>query len=312
MSGEANVVRYNNSIKARGSDLVFVIFIYIMLLLIFIVTLYPMLFVVSASVSNPAAVSNGDMILFPKGFTLDGYKRILEYGDIWLGYRNTIIYTVGGTFLSLAATLPVAYSLSRRDLIGRGYIMTLFIITMYFSGGLIPTYLNIQSLGLLNTRWVLLIGGLVSVFNMIVARTFFSSTIPWELHEAARIDGCSDFRIFTRIVLPLSKPIIVVLALYYGVGQWNQYFAAMIYLRNRDLFPLQLFLREILIQSRFAAAGILEARSTDEIVALLRQQDIANLLKYGIIVVSTAPMMAVYPWLQKYFSKGVMIGSVKG
>lgn len=298
--------------RLRGGDLGFLAVIYTLLALFFIVTLYPMLFVLSASVSDPRIVASGKMLLWPVGFTPEGYRFIFRYADLWIGYANTAFYTVAGTALSLAVTLPCAYALSRRDLAGRNALMALFLFTMYFSGGLIPVYLNMQSLNLINTRAALLVTGMLSVYNMIVSRTFFSASIPLELHEAARIDGCGDFMAFLRIVLPLSKPIVVVLCLYYGVAQWNQYFAAMIYLRDRHLFPLQLFLREILIQSRFLTTSLTSGADAEEIAALLRQQDTANLLKYGVIVVSTVPMLAIYPWLQQYFAKGVMIGSVKG
>lgn len=295
-----------------AGDRAFVITNSTLLILLFVIMLYPMIFVLSASISDPAMVSAGKMVLWPVGINFDGYMQLRDYGEIWLGYANTIFYTVAGTFLNLAVTIPCAYALSRKDMAGRNIIMTYFIITMYFSGGMIPAYLNMRDLNLVNTRWVLLIAGLVSVYNLIVSRTFFSSTVPWELHEAATLDGCSDFRMFTQIVLPLSKPIMVVLMLYYGVGRWNTYFDAMIYLRDRELFPLQLFLREILIQSQMASSALSSAVDASETAALLRQQDTANQLKYVLIVVSTLPMLIVYPWLQKYFAKGVMIGSVKG
>jgi putative aldouronate transport system permease protein len=195
---------------------------------------------------------------------------------------------------------------------GRNILMGLFIFTMYFSGGLIPGYLNVRSFGLLNTRTIMLIGGLLSVYNMIVCRTFFASTIPWELHEASQIDGASDFTIFYRIILPLSKPVMAVMALYYGVGHWNSYFGAMIYLRDRDKFPLQLFLREILIQSKLMANAIAEVVDAEAVLAMIALQDTANILKYCIIVAATAPMLILYPFLQKYFEKGILIGSIKG
>lgn len=298
--------------RLHWKDKTFVICNYLLLTGFFICTLYPMVFVVSASFSDPAAVSAGKMLLWPVGFTVSGYQKIFQYQEIWIGYANTIFYTVLGTVFNLAVTLPCAYAFSRKDLRGRGILMGIFIFTMYFSGGLIPGYLNVNSLGLVNTRTILLISGLVSVYNLIVCRTFFSNTIPWELHEAAFIDGCSDAKMFLRIVLPLSKPILVVLMLYYGVAHWNTYFSAMIYLKDRELFPLQLFLREILIQSKLAETGILGATGAEEVAALIKQQEVANMLKYGVIVVSTLPMLILYPWLQKYFSKGVMIGSVKG
>lgn len=299
--------------RLHGSDLVFVIINTTLLVISFLITIYPIIFVLSASISDPAAVASGEMFFLPKGITFEGYRFVFVQKDIWLGYGNTIFYTVVGTTLNLAVTLPCAYALSRKELIGRKAIMLMFIFTMYFQGGLIPGYLNMNSFKLVNTRTSLLVVGLISVFNLIVARTFFENTIPEELNEAAKIDGSSDFGVFTKIILPLSKPIIVVLMLYYGVAHWNSYFAAMIFLKDHDLFPLQLILREILILSTFASDLLTESGMTpEEMAALVEQQDTANLLKYSVIVVSTLPMMIIYPWLQKYFAKGVMIGSVKG
>ena len=253
------------------------------------------------------------MLLWPVDVTLDGYKYILKYNDIWLGYANTIFYTVVGTIVNLFFTLTCAYATSRRDMVGRNVIMTLFLITMYFSGGTIPTYLNWLEFGLVNTRTIMLLNGAVSAYNLIVARTFFANSIPWDLHEAAFLDGCSDLRIFLKIILPLSSPIVVVMMLYYGIGHWNAYFNAMIYLQDRTMYPLQVFLKEILTQGSFGTnMGDGGAFTPEEMEQMIKQAETANLIKYGIIVVSTAPMLAIYPWLQKFFAKGVMIGSVKG
>ncbi|MBQ2978202.1 MAG: carbohydrate ABC transporter permease [Clostridia bacterium] len=301
-------------IKLRGGDLVFTCVNSFLLTIAFIIVLYPLLFVISASFSEPQAVASGQMILLPVEPSLQAYKFILDYDEIWIGYANTIFYTFFGTLVNLILTIPCAYALSRRDCPLRALIMTLFMITMYFGGGLIPGYLNVKDLGLLNTRWIMLISGGVSTYNLIVARTFFANTIPWELHEAAALDGCSDMKMLLKIVLPLSSPIIVVLMLYYGVGHWNSYFNAMIYLSSRDKYPLQIFLREILTVGKFADAAFAsgDIMSAEEAAALLKQVDTANMIKYAVIVAATAPMMAIYPWLQKYFAKGVMIGSVKG
>ena len=216
--------------------------------------------------------------------------------------------------MNLALTIPCAYALSRRDCPFRGVILTLFMITMYFGGGLIPGYLNIKDFGLLNTRTVMLISGAVTTYNLIIARTFFANTIPWELHEAAFLDGCSDMRVLVKIVLPLSAPIIVVLTLYYGVAHWNSYFNAMIYLSDRSKYPLQVFLREILTIGKFAESAFESGvdMSAEEALALMKQVETSNMIKYAVIVASTVPMMIIYPWVQKYFAKGVMIGSVKG
>ncbi|MBR4059492.1 MAG: carbohydrate ABC transporter permease [Lachnospiraceae bacterium] len=298
-------------IKKTLGEHIFITVNGIFLSLFFVIALYPIIYVLSASVSDPVAVSSGKMFLWPVGFNVDGYEQVLRYKDIWSGYANTIFYTVVGTILNLVATIPAAYALSRKDLEGRNFIMTLFIITMYFSGGLIPTYLNMSGFGLVNTRWSLLLSGLVGTYNLIVARTFFANNIPMELQEAAYLDGATTFQLLLKVVLPLSAPIIVVMALYYGVGHWNQYFQAMIYLRDRELYPLQVILKEILTQSQLSATG-LEGFTAAEIEEMLRMSETADRMKYCIIVVSMAPMLAIYPWLQKYFAKGVMVGSVKG
>ena len=298
-------------IRVSRGDVVFLTLNTLFLVIFFLITLYPLIYVLSASFSDPDAVSGGRMVLWPVGFTLQGYEYIFKYQEIWSGYANTLFYTVFGTLFALLITIPCAYALSRRDLKGRGAVMMYFMITMYISGGMIPGYLNVQSLGLVDTRLFMVITGGLSVYNMIVARTFFSNSIPWELHEAARIDGASDFTTFFRIVLPLSKPILIVLMLYYGVAQWNSYFTAMMYLTDRAKFPLQLILKEILISSQIGQSSI-EGLTAEEISQIFQQEKTANLLKYGVIVVSSVPMLIIYPFLQKFFAKGVMIGSVKG
>ena len=232
--------------KTKINNGIFNIVIYVLLLFLAVIMLYPLLFVLSASFSDPKAVAGGEMLLLPVRPSLEGYRYLLQYKEIWAGYLNTVFYMFLGTLLNLAATLPCAYAMSRKDLKGQKYLMIFFMITMYFSGGMIPGYLNIKSLGLLDTRSIILINGLVSTFNLIVARTYFLTAIPWEIQEAAVIDGCNDFQIFGKIVFPLSKAITVVMTLYYGVGRWNSYFTEMIYLKDRGKFPLQLFLREIL------------------------------------------------------------------
>ncbi len=263
------------------SDKIFMFVVYLILFLLLVVFLYPILFVISASVSDPKAVSGGQMLLFPVGFTLEGYQYLLQYKEIWIGYANTLFYTVGGTLLNLAVTLPCAYAMSRRDMKGRKGLMIFFLITMYFSGGLIPGYLNVKSFGLLDTRTIILISGLMSTYNMIVARTYFATSIPYEIQEAAVIDGCNDFQIFGKIVFPISKAITVVMMLYYGVGHWNSYFESMIYLDDRTKFPLQLFLREILTKSQFAQAAMMDgdSYSAEQMMALIWQSETANMIK---------------------------------
>ena len=298
-------------IKLNFSDRTFVTINGLMLTLFFIIIMYPLLYVISASFSDPGAVSSGEMILLPVGPSVDGYEYIFNYEDIWVGYANTIFYTVLGTAINVAVTIPCAYALSRRDLMGRGFVLLMFMITMYVNGGLIPTYLNVYSFGLVNTRAYMLICGAMSVYNCIVARSFFCSTIPWELHEAACIDGANDFTVFFRIILPLSKPILVVMILYYGVSHWNSYFNAMIYLSDRSKYPLQLFLREILVNGRIAATAS-ENMTVEEAEMLLKRQDQADRIKYCVIIVSTVPMLILYPMVQRFFAQGIMIGSIKG
>lgn len=303
----------SRKIKVAGADRVFVVVNSALLILIFIITLYPILFVLSASFSDPKAVSSGEMWLFPVAPSLEGYKYVFQYKDIWTGYANSIFYTGVGTLVNLLATIPCAYALSRKDMVGRNFLMGLFMVTMYVSGGLIPSYLNMYNFGLVNTRASLLIVGMVSVYNLIIARTFMQHSIPYELTEAAKIDGASDFKVFSRIILPLSKPITVVLALYYGIGHWNSYFNAMVYIQDEKLYPLQMFLRDILINSQLSASLVTEGgMSADEMLAVMRQAETMDMIKYCVIVVSTLPMLIIYPRLQKYFAKGVMIGAVKG
>ncbi|HHV96606.1 MAG TPA: carbohydrate ABC transporter permease [Clostridiaceae bacterium] len=292
------------------ADLAFDSLNYILMFGVLVIVLYPLIYVVSASFSDPYKVSSGEMWLLPKGFTLEGYKRLFNYSEIWLSYLNTIYYTVVGTAFNLAVTLPCAYSLSRKDFQGKGLIMLIIVITMFFSGGLIPSYINIKNLKLLNTRLIIIIGGATSAYNIIVSRTFFSTTIPIELQEASKIDGCSNWKLFLKIVLPLSKPLIAVMALFFGVGHWNSYFGPMIYLRDRKLFPLQLILREILIQSKVSAEMV--AVDSDMALAVEELARISEMIKYTSIIVATVPMLVLYVFLQKYFVKGVMIGAIKG
>ena len=287
-------------------DKAFVIFIGTILTLFFIAVLYPCVFVISASFSSGTAVQSGRVVLFPVDFSLDGYKTVFNSPTIWTGYRNSILVTVAGTLINLFMTLIAAYCMSRHDLPGRNAIMLLFTFTMFFNGGLIPMYMQVQSLHLLNSPLALMLPGAISVYNMIVARTFFINTIPHELLEASQIDGCSDIKYFISIVLPLSKAIIAVLTLFYAVGHWNAYFNAMIYLHDKNLYPLTLFLREILMSSQIDPSTV----SDPELQA--RLADIAAVIKYALIMVSVVPVLLIYPFVQKYFVTGVMIGSVKG
>ncbi|MBM7584513.1 putative aldouronate transport system permease protein [Bacillus pakistanensis] len=299
-------------VKETKTDKIFKAMNYVFLLIALLLVLYPLIYIISASVSNPSDVNSGEMWLFPKGFTLDGYKLIFENDQIWRGYLNTIIYTVLGTAVNLLFTLPAAYALSRKDLVGRNIFMGIFVFTMFFSGGLIPSYLLVKSLGMLDTIWAMILPNAVAVWNLIVARVFFQVTIPKELEEAAVIDGCTNLKMFVKIVLPLSTPIIAVMALFYGVGHWNGYFNALIYLSDKDLYPLQLVLREILVlqaMSSDMAGGTISSSMAE---AQHSKAELAQIIKYGVMIVSTLPIIIVYPFLQRYFVKGVMIGSVKG
>ena len=293
-----------------AQDKVFMTVLYVVLALVLIVVIYPLLFVVFASMSDPQYVNSGALLLYPKGFNLLGYQQVFRDQRILIGYGNTIYYTVFGTILAVAVNMMGGYALSRDDLPGRDIVMALFVFTMYFGGGMIPFYLIVRNLHLTNTRTILVLLGGTSVYNMIIARSFFISTIPRELQEAAEIDGCGTGRFFFSIVMPLSKAITAVIVLYCAVGQWNAYFNALIFISDRDKFPLQIFLREILLTAKtYESADVLSTLSGDD---LARMQRMSEVTKYGVIVVSTLPIIALYPFLQKYFVKGVMIGSLKG
>lgn len=294
------------TIKQSRRDNAFNVCIYIIIIVLTLLVLYPVIYVISASFSNSEAVAQGKVWLLPVDFSLEAYKAVFRHKDLWIGYRNTIFYTVVGTVINVAMTMICAYPMARKDLYGRKALSMFFTFTMLFSGGMIPNYLLVKSLGMTNKVWSMLIPGAMSVYNMIVARTFIESNIPTDMLEAAKIDGCSDFRFFLQIVLPLSKAIIAVLALWYAVGHWNSYFNAFLYLTDKELYPLQIFLKEILVQSKISSDVITNAADAAEM------QNMKLLLKYAVIVVSTVPMFAFYPIAQKHFVKGVMIGSVKG
>jgi putative aldouronate transport system permease protein len=274
-----------------------------------VIVLYPIIFVVSASISEPQLVLAGKVTLFPKQMTVEGYTRIFQYKPLWRGYFNTILYTAASTVITLITTLPAAYALSRRDLRGRGFFTFYFAFTMFFSAGLIPTYLAVQSYGMINTVWPLLFLGAVSMHNLIVVRTYYTSSIPYELTEAAFIDGCSNLKLFSSIIIPLAKPVIAVIALYAAVAQWNAYFTPMIYLTNAKMYPLQVHLRNILI---LGETTDFLGSDPEELADMVRLQRLRESMKYGLIVVSTLPMLCVYPFLQRFFVKGVMMGSIKG
>jgi putative aldouronate transport system permease protein len=291
-------------VRLTTSDRLFDIVVLILSFVLLFIVAYPLWFVIIASFSNAQETNLGKVWLWPKGFNVLGYERVLSDNRVWLGYRNTIFYTVLGTFISLSLILPAAYALSRKDLKGRNIFMMYFVVTMFFSGGLIPTYLTVRNFGLLNTFWVLVVPFAVSVYHIIIARTFFASTIPLELLEASKIDGCSDLRFFVSVVLPLSSAIIAVLGLYCAVGHWNQFFLSLIYVRDQGLVPLQMVLRDILLENRAYADYVSDPTG--------EWAFIVDMMKYSLIIIATVPVMCIYPFIQKYFTKGVMIGAIKG
>lgn len=299
----------NQRIHLSRGDLLFQILVYTVLGLLSLIVLYPLIYVVSASFTSPAALVAGKMYLWPVNPTVSSYKAVLRESRLWIGYKNTIFYTLLGVSINIVMTVLGAYPLSRKDLVGRKVIMTLITFTMFFSGGMIPTYLAMKSFGLLNSPFAVIFPGAVNVTNLIIARTYFATSIPWELQEAATIDGCSNTGLFLKIVLPLSMPIVAVIALYYLVGHWNAYFNALIYLSNEKLYPLQLFLRNILLMDQMTE--MMEGDS-EALQALMRRLQLKESMKYGIVVLSSLPVLVIYPFLQKYFVKGMMIGAIKG
>jgi len=272
--------------------------------LIVVVVLYPLIFIISASFSDPAMVLNGEVTLLPKHITFEAYKNVFQNGQIWHSYGNTIVYTVVGTSINLLMTTLAAYPLSRADLPGRGGIMFFVTLTMFFSGGIIPSYLLVKQLGMVDTMWALVIPGAITTYNLIVMRTYFQTSIPWEIQEAAHIDGCSNWKLLTHVILPLSKPIMAVMVLFYAVGHWNSYFNALIYIRSKDLYPLQLVMREMLLIS--------QADSFDSSAGMADKVLLAESIKYVVIIISSLPVLVMYPFVQRHFVKGVMIGSLKG
>lgn len=293
--------------KTPGDWVVDILIAAIIVAVVF-VTIYPLWFVVIASFSNAGLVSQGEVVLFPKGINFNGYLKVMQEPRIWIGYRNTILYSVVGTLVNMLVTLPVGFALSRAEFKPRRVILFLFTFTMFFSGGLIPGYLLMKDLNILDTMWVFILPGAVSVFNVIIVRSFFESSIPEELHDAAQIDGLGYFGYFMKIVLPLSSAIIGVIALYYFVGHWNDYFTGLIYIRNQNKQPLQVILQNILLANQVTTSG----GGSSNGQSMIERQQLADSIKYGIIIVSTLPLLVIYPFIQKYFTKGVMIGAVKG
>lgn len=296
-------VKYHCGFGDRMIDFV----IWLILAIIVALVIYPIWFIIIASFSNQNAVASGQVILWPKGFSFTGYQRVFADARIWLGYRNTLIYSIDGTLLNMIVTIPAAFALSRREFKPRRVILFLFTVTMFFSGGLIPQYLLYKSLGPLDSMWVYILPGAVSVWNVIISRSFFESSIPEDLHDAAQIDGADYFTFFYRIVLPVSGAILAVISLYYFVGHWNDFFTGLVFIRSDNKLPLQNVLRSILLANQTGISGhSASGRSA------LEMQQYANQIKYGVIIVSTVPLLIIYPFIQKYFTKGVMIGALKG
>lgn len=295
-----------NAIRESFNDRVFLTILYIILLLIVIVILYPLVHIFVASFSNPNAVIQGEVTIFPVHPTLLAYRALFANHQIYVGFGNTLFYTIVGTMIQVTLTILLAFPLSRKEFVGRKVLMIAMIITMFFEGGMIPTYLIVKDLGILNTRWALIIPKALFVWQVIVTVTFFKSSIPDELYECAQLDGVSDAGFLWRIVMPLSKPIIAVLVLMYAVGDWNSYFDALIYLQSPNLYPLQLVLRNLLVLNKTASLN------PSVIYQMRKLQGLSELLKYALIVVTTVPILAIYPFVQKHFVKGVLIGSLKG
>ena len=295
-----------NAIRLSSGDRIFNIINLTLLSIIMVIVLYPLIYILSASFSNSNAVMAGRVWLFPVEPTLAGYEAVFKNPQIPRSFVNTIYLTVAGTMVNIAFTIMLAYPLSRKTLFGRGVITGFITFTMLFSGGLIPSFLLIKGMGLYNTYWALILPGAVSVYNVIVARTFFQSNIPDDLYEAASLDGCSDIYFMWKIVLPLSAPIIAVLTMFYAVGHWNSYFNAMIYLQDSKKFTLQVVLRNIILAKQ------IDNEMMQDIDAMQKQEGLAQLLKYSLIVVASVPMLVLYPFIQKHFVKGIMIGALKG
>ncbi len=298
----------SHRIRASRADRIFDFFNVMLMVVILVIIIYPLWFVVIASFSDSQLVNTGKVLIVPKGFHLSAYQKVFSDSRIMTGYRNTIFYTFAGTFLNVVFTLSLAYPLSRRDFVGRNLIMGIMSVTMFFSGGLIPTYLVYKQLKIVNTVWVMLLPGLVSVYNCILMRTFIQG-LPYELQEAAMIDGCGNMGLLIKVTLPLCKPIIAVMIIYYGVWHWNSYFDALVYISRKELKPMALVLREILITNTTTASGMESAGGAESEAEMRR---IAESIKYAAIIVSTFPMLCLYPFAQKYFAKGVMLGAIKG
>ena len=298
-------LKSKNRVRQSTDDRIFDFVVTLIGILIMLIVLVPLIFVISASFSDPDLVLRGKVLLIPRGITFRAYTLVFENQEIWVGYKNTLLYTFAGTAINIVLTVMAAYPLSRREMVGRRFFTLVVLFTMYFNGGLIPTYLLVRNLGMYNTVWAILIPGAISTYNLIVAKSFFEQSIPQELYESARLDGCGSLRTLISIVLPLSKAILAVLVLYYGVAHWNAYFNSLIYLRDSSKHPLQVVLRNILLLGQTEQMG-----SND--VGLGEKIKMVEAIKYSVIVVSSVPILLLYPLAQRYFVSGVMIGAVKG
>lgn len=300
-----NAVPAGTKVKMGTGDKIFTTVNVIIMIFVCLIIVYPLYYVVLASITDPVIVSSGKLLLYPESVYLEGYKTTLGYKPLWIGYWNTIRYTVVGTIVSLICTIPAGYALSRKDLFGRKPIMFLFTFTMFFSGGIVPLFLTVKNLHIYNTIWAMVLPVAVSAYNLIVCRSFFESGVPDELLEAAQLDGCSDFGFFFRIAIPISSTIIAVMTLFYATAMWNQFFNALMFLQDEDMMPLQVILRNLVLMNQSNQMGSSAAEA-------VMKQKLADQLKYCVVVVSAFPLLCVYPFVQKYFAKGVTIGAVKG
>lgn len=311
IGGENMTNAKHRAIRETRIDRVFNGIVIAISVLALICCLYPLYYTVIASLSDPLDVTSGRVFLWPVNMTFESYHNVIRYKSIWTGYRNTIFYTGVGTVYNLLLLLPASYALSRKEVKFKKFFMTFFVFTMFFSGGMVPTYLNIKRLGLLNSVWVMIIPGAFSVYNMLIVKTYYSSNFSESLAEAARVDGAGEFRIFFQLVMPLSTAIVAVMTLYHAVGHWNAYFSALIYLNDAGKYPLQLVLRQVLLLNSSISTDSANM-SMEELIDAARRAREAETMKYAVIFVANAPVLALYPFVQKYFTKGVMVGSVKG
>ena len=300
----SNIIK--RSIKRSRQDLIFDTIVFILMTIVMLICLYPLYFILIASISDPNQVLNGKVILFPSGVTFDGYARIFREQKIWTGYSNTILYTTVGTLINIVVTITGGYALSRKDMPGRRPLLLIIAFTMFFNGGMIPTYMVVRGLRLVDTMWAMVLPNALQVWNLMITRTFFETTIPDELLDAAKIDGCRTLRFFAQIVIPLSKPIVAVMILFYAISHWNAFFNALLYLTNASRYPLQIILRNILLTNQPDASMV------DDVATILERQKLAELIKYGVITVASIPVLVMYPFVQRFFVSGVMIGSIKG